>query len=132
MLPIVTSYWMECYGKQGIFRLLFLFNKKTRMSYDLHLASNSLPFGPKDLLVTSDPGNCDDSGNNSSALAAARCKNWELGTWYRENVRKADADAQSLADLDAFTRDERTQLALVGAGLGAVVLGAVAVLMRAP
>ena len=98
------------------------------MSYDLHLASNLLPFGPKDLLVTSDPGNCENSGN--SELAAARCANWQLGELYRTNGRRADADAQSLADLDVFTRDERTQLALVGGGLGAVVLGAIALLLR--
>lgn len=95
-------------------------------SYELHLSSNSLPFGPKDLLVTSDPGG--DCGK--SELATARCKNWELGQWYRENGRRADADAQSLADLDTFTRDERAQLALVGAGLGAVVLGGIGLLVR--
>lgn len=95
------------------------------------LASSTLPFGPKDLLVTSDPGNCGSSSSGQTDLAIARCKNWQLGQWYREHGPKADADAQSLADLDAFTRDERTQLALVGAGLGAVVLGGIALLMRA-
>lgn len=98
--------------------------------YQTRLASSTLPFGPKDLLVTSDPGNC-GSSSSTDDLAIARCKNWQLGQWYREHGPKADADAQSLADLDAFTRDERTQLALVGAGLGAVVLGGIALLMRA-
>lgn len=94
----------------------------------------SLPFGPKDLLVRTEPADCGakDSGNEQAdALRHARCQNWELGQWYRENLVKSDAADLALDDMATYTRDERTQLAVTSVGLGAVLAGTMVALIVA-
>lgn len=88
---------------------------------------HALPFGPKDLLVDADPGECTST---DSAVRRARCRNWALGQWYRDHLVKTDAGDQTLVDLETFTRNERMQLVVAGAGLGAVVAGVGIALFR--
>lgn len=88
----------------------------------------SLPFGPKDLLVRVEPADCQaDAGAGESedetALRRARCLNWELGQWYRENLVQSEAADMALDDLATYTRDERAQLVVSSVGLGAVFAG---------
>lgn len=89
---------------------------------------HQLPFGPKDLLVTSAPPNCTSAA--STPLEQARCRNWALGQWYRSHLVKSDAGDQTLQDLDSFQDDERVQLGVAGVGLGAVVAGVGVLLFR--
>lgn len=94
----------------------------------------SLPFGPKDLLVRAEPADCGADGagdEQEDALRRARCLNWDLGQWYRENLVQSEAADMALEDLATYTRDERTQLAVTSVGLGAVIGGTLVALFAA-